>query len=150
MHIREQTPLIETGDVEQFSPEFVAAGLLHLQEVLGKLSRVIENRSNPVDEYNTATLSGGTGSAALVTLQPTYDQMNEKIVSAIVAGPPAAQVTLILGDRQIPLVIPAAGIIPIGPLGMILGRNDTRQLVAQSPGSYFLELMGWADKRFNI
>jgi hypothetical protein len=76
--------------------------------------------------------------------------MPEKIISVLVAGPPAAAVTLILGDRNIPLIIPAAGILPIGPLGMILGRNDPRQLVSATPGTYFLELMGWADSRFSI
>jgi hypothetical protein len=150
MHVRDKETPIRAADEEQFSPEFLAAGLMEMRESLGRLARVIENRSHPVDEYNTATLSGGVGVGAIVNLLPTYDQMNEKIIAAIVAGPPAASVTLVLGDRNIPMVIPAAGIIPVGPMGMILGRNDPRQLIAATPGAYFLELMGWADRRYNI
>lgn len=149
MHVRDKDAPIRTGTEEQITPEFIAAGLLHLQEALGKLATRTENRSNPVDEYNTATLTG-PATTAIVSLQPTYEYMPEKIIAVLVGGPPAAAVTLVLGDRNIPLVIPAIGIIPIGPLGIILGRNDPRQLIAQTPGTYFLELTGWADKRFNI
>lgn len=149
VHIRDKETPIRADDEEQFSPEFVASGLLDLREQLKNLARQTENRSHPVDEYNTASLTGAS-TTAVVTLLPTYEYMPEKIISVLVAGPPAAAVTLVLGDRQIPIVIPAAGILPIGPLGMILGRNDPRQLVSATPGIYFLELMGWADQRFNI
>ena len=149
VHVRDKESPIKTVDEEQYSPEFVAAGLLQLREALGTLARQTENRSNPVDEYNTASYFGAA-TTAVVTLLPTYEYMPEKIISVLVAGPPASQVSLVLGDRNIPLVIPAAGILPIGPLGVILGRNDPRQLIAQTPGTYFLELMGWADRRFNI
>jgi hypothetical protein len=149
VHVRSKDTPIRAEDQEQFSPEFIAAGLLQLREALGTLARQTENRSNPVDEYNTASLSGAA-TTTVVNLQPTYEYMPEKIISVLVAGPPAAAITLILGDRQFPIVIPAAGILPIGPLGMILGRNDPRQLVSATPGTYFLELMGWADRRFNI
>jgi hypothetical protein len=149
VHVRDKGALIRAEDQEQFSPDFIAAGMLELREALGKLARQTENRSNPVDEYNTASLSGGA-TTAVVTLQPIYEYMPEKIISVLVAGPPAASVTLILGDRQLPLILPPSGILPIGPLGMILGRNDPRQLVSATPGAYFLELMGWADARFNI
>lgn len=149
VHVRDKETPIRADDEEQFSPEFVASGLLDLREQLKNLARQTENRSHPVDEYNTASLTGAS-TTAVVTLLPTYEYMPEKIISVLVAGPPAAAVTLVLGDRQIPIVIPAAGLIPIGPLGMILGRNDPRQLISATPGTYFLELMGWADQRFNI
>lgn len=149
VHVRDKETPIQTEDVEQISPEFIAAGLLDLREALGKLARQTENRSNPVDEYNTASLFGAA-TTAVVSLLPTYEYMPEKIISVLVAGPPAAAITLVLGDRQIPIVIPAAGILPIGPLGLILGRNDPRQLIAATPGTYFLELMGWADQRFGV
>lgn len=149
VHVRDKDTPIRAEDQEQFSPEFVAAGLLQLREALGTLARQTENRSNPVDEYQTASLFG-VASTAVVSLLPTYDFMPEKIISVLVAGPPAASVTLVLGDRQFPIIIPPAGILPIGPMAMILGRNDPRQLVSATPGTYFLELMGWADKRFNI
>jgi hypothetical protein len=147
--VRDKETPIRTEDVEQISPEYIAAGLLRIREALNDIARQTENRSNPVDEYNTASLSGAA-TTTVVTLQPTYEYMPEKIMAVLVGGPPASSVTLVLGDRSLPLVIPAAGILPIGPLGIILGRNDPRQLIAQTPGAYFLELMGWADKRYNI
>jgi hypothetical protein len=150
IHVRDKGTAIRAEDTETISPEYIAAGLLQFKEALGDLARQTENRSNPVDEYNTATLSGGVGTSTVVTLQPTYEYMPEKILTAIVAGPPGASITLILGDRQWPIVIPATGILPMGPLGLILGRNDPRQIVSATPGTYFLELTGWADKRFGI
>jgi hypothetical protein len=149
VHVRDKGALIRAEDEEVISPDYIARGLVDLRESLRDLARQTENRAHPVDEYNTASLIGA-GTTTVVNLLPTYEYMPEKIISAIVAGPPAAAVTLILGDRQFPIVIPAAGILPIGPMGMILGRNDARQLVSATPGVYFLELMGWADRRFNI
>jgi hypothetical protein len=140
---------IKTEDVEQFTPEFVAAGLLRLREALGELARQTENKGNPVDEYNSTPITGAA-TESVVTVLPTYEYMPEKIMSVIVTGPPAAACTLILGDRQWPVIIPAAGILPIGPMAIILGRSDPRQLVAATPGQYTLELMGYADRRFAI
>lgn len=149
VHVRDKETPILTADEEQFSPEFLARGLLEMREALTNLARQTENRSSPVDEYNTASLAG-PATTTVVSLQPTYEYMPEKIVSVLVAGPGSAVCTLVLGDRVLPITIPVAGILPIGPLGVILGRNDPRQLVSATPGTYFLELMGWADRRFGI
>lgn len=146
---RDKNAKIRTEDVEPENLAFIAAGLDRMREALGELARQAENRSNPVDEYNTTPITGAA-TESVVTVLPTYEYMPEKIEAVIVAGPPAAAVTLVLGDRQWPLVIPAIGIIPIGPLAVILGRNDPRQLIASVPGQYFLELMGIADRRFSI
>jgi hypothetical protein len=149
VNVRDTDALIGAKDVEQFTPEFMAAGLLRLREALGELARQTENRGNPVDEYNTCPITGAA-SESTVTVLPTYEYMVEKIEAIVVCGPAAAQVTIVLGDRQWPVVIPAAGILPIGPLAIMLSRTDTRMLVAQTPGIYFFELMGIADRRFNI
>jgi hypothetical protein len=138
----------EDADIAQ-SPEYIASGFRRLREALGELARQTENRGNPVDEYNTTPITGAA-TESVVTVLPTYEYMPEKIEAIVVTGPPAASVTLILGDRQWPVIIPAAGILPIGPLAIILGRSDPRQLVAQTPGIYSLELMGIADRRFGI
>jgi hypothetical protein len=138
----------ETGDAELESVSFDALGLAELREQLSVLARGIENRSNPVDEYNSGNISGA-GSSTSVIVQPTYEFMPEKIVAIIVSGP-AGQINLILGDRNLTLVIPASGLLVIAPVQMLLGRTDTRTLTAATPGVYFLELMGWADRRFKI
>lgn len=149
INVRDTNAPIGAQDVEQFSAEFVATGLLHLREALGEIARYAENRSHPVDEYNTVPLTGIATESQLILL-PTYEYMPEKIEAIIVGGPPAATVTLVLGDRQWAVTIPSVGILPIGPLGIILGRSDPRMLVAATPGTYFLELMGIADRRFSI
>jgi hypothetical protein len=146
IHTRQPLPS-ETPDIEQTSPGFEALGLKELVEQVTALARGIENRANPVDEYNTAT--GGSGTATQVVVQPTYEYMPEKIVAIIVCGP-AGNVNLLLGDRNLALVIPASGLLVISPVQMLLSRTDARVLTAQTPGPYFLELMGWADRRFNI
>jgi hypothetical protein len=81
---------------------------------------------------------------------PIYDMMPEKIESIIVSGPAAAAATLTLGDRQMPLIMPASGIVVIAPVAILLGRNDVRQLASAVPGIWFVELMGIADKRFQV
>jgi hypothetical protein len=146
---RDTNAPIKAEDTDYSDPAFIIQGLARLREALGELARQTENRGNPVDEYNTTPITGAA-TESTVTVLPTYEYMPEKIEAVIIAGPPAAAVTLILGDRQWSLVIPAAGILPIGPLAIILGRNDPRQLVAQTPGQYFLEVMGIADRRFRI
>lgn len=149
IHVRDTGAPIKTADVEEFSAEFVAKGFLRLQDAVAGLARELENREHPVDEYNTVPLTGAATESQLV-LQPTYEYMPEKIEAIVVTGPANAAVTLLLGDRQWPVVIPAAGILPIGPLAIILHRSDPRQLIAQTPGIYTLELMGIADRRFEI
>lgn len=148
VYVRDTGAPIRAEDEEQFSPEFIAKGMIALREAFQDIARRTENHAHPVDEYNTCPL-GGSSSQSLLVLQPTYEYMPEKILSVLVVGPPAAQVTLTLGDRVWPLVLPASGVLPIGPVALILGRSDTRQLSAQTTGQYFLELMGFADARFN-
>jgi hypothetical protein len=149
VNVRDTGAPIRTEDSDQFSPEFVASNLIKLREALGELARQTENHGNLVDEYNTCTITGAA-SESVLTVLPTYEYMPEKIISILVAGPPASSITLYLGDRVWPVLIPPAGIMTIGPVALILGRNDLRQLQSATPGNYFLELMGFADRRFAI
>lgn len=146
--VRGSNAPIGTQNTEQFSPEFVAARMLEMREALGSIAREAVNRSYPVDEYNSAPITGAATESA-VTVFATYEYMPEKIESVIVGGP-AGAITLQLGDRVLPLTIPAAGVIVLAPVAIMLSRNDTRQVSAATPGIYFLELMGVADKRFAI
>jgi hypothetical protein len=116
-----------------------------LRNSLGTLARLIENRGYPVDEYNT-----GTGTGTVLSLTPTYEYMPERIESVIITGPPSSIIIVQLGDRTWNLVIPASGVLPIAPLGVILGRSDIRQLTAASSGQYTMELMGYGQRRFEI
>lgn len=138
----------ETGDDEQVSGEYAELGSKRLAAQLQTLAETIENRSNLVDEYNTAAITGA-GSSAQFVVQPTYEYMPEKIESIVITGP-AGAVTLQLGDRIWQLVIPATGYLVIGYVAIVLGRSDPRILTPASPGVYTLELMGIADRRFNI
>lgn len=137
-----------TTDQETESPGYETLGAAQLAEQLSVIARAAENRANVVDEYNSAAVSGA-GSSAAIVVQPTYEYMPEKIESIVITGP-AGAVTLQLGDRIWQLVIPATGILATGFLGLILGRSDARILTPAAAGVYTLELMGIADRRFNI
>jgi hypothetical protein len=147
IHTR-QPEKVRTDDEEQVSTKFEKLGAEQLLEQLVTVARAAENRGNPVDEYNSAGVSGA-GSSASVTVQPTYEYMPEKIETVIVTGPTGA-ITLQLGDRIWALTIPASGILIIGPMALLLGRSDARILTPASAGVYTLELMGIADRRFSI
>jgi hypothetical protein len=136
-----------TDDKEQESAGYTALGVAAFTQQLANIARIVENRTNIVDEYNSAAVSGA-GSAAAITVQPTYEFMPEKIEAIIITGP-AGAVTLQLGDRIWQLVIPAAGFIAFGQMGIVLGRSDARILTPAAAGVYTLELMGIADRRFN-
>lgn len=146
IHTRQPMPA-GTGETDTEDVKFDLEGLQDLREQLTTIARAAENRANPVDEYNSAAISGA-GSSASVTVQPTYEYMPEKIEAIIVSGP-AGTVVLQLGDRLLNLVIPASGILVIAPIAMMLGRSDARILTGP-PGNYLLELMGIADRRFSI
>jgi hypothetical protein len=137
-----------TADAEQESETFEQLGLRDLREELKNIARKIENVGNPVDEYNSASVSGA-GSSAVLTVQPTYEFMPEKITAIIVTGPTGV-IKLQLGDRIWSLTIPAAGILVIAPVAIMLSRTDDRILTPQTPGAYTLELCGIADRRFSI
>lgn len=137
-----------TTDQETESAGYDTLGAAALAEQLANLARSIENRSDIVDEYNSAAITGA-GSSAVVEVFPTYEYMPEKIESILITGP-AGPVQLQLGDRIWQLVIPAAGFLLIGYCGVVIGRSDRRVLTPASGGVYTLELMGIADRRFNI
>jgi hypothetical protein len=136
-----------TTDAEMAPGEFAALGLTKLLNQLENLARQAENRSHPVDEYNTAG-SSVAGTTTSVTVQPTYEYMPEKIETVIVTGPTGA-ITLQLGDRVWALTVPASGLLVIGPMALLLSRTDARILTSATPGVYTLELMGIADQRFD-
>lgn len=147
VHTRQPVPPTTT-DQEQESAGFETLGSAALLEQLGTIARAAENRANPVDEYNSAGVSGA-GSSSSVVVQPTYEYMPEKIESIVITGPTGA-ITLQLGDRIWQLNIPATGILTIGYVGLILGRSDARILTPAAAGIFTLELMGIADRRFKI
>jgi hypothetical protein len=130
--VRGSNAPIGTQDAEIVAPEYIAAGMLALREALGDIARQAENRSNPVDEYNSAPITGAA-TESVVTVFPTYEYMPEKIESVLIGGP-AGAVTLQLGDRVLPLAIPVA--ILLCSIA-ILSRNDLRQLPPQRPVSIF-------------
>lgn len=147
IHTR-QPGKVETTDEEQTAPAFEKRGAEDLLKQLVSIARFAENRANPVDEYNSAAITGA-GSSASITVQPTYEYMAEKIESVIVTGP-TGQINLQLGDRLWTLTIPASGILVIAPISILLGRSDARILTPAAAGVYTLELMGIADRRFSI
>lgn len=147
IHTRNPIPT-EVENKESSEPAAEQLAAVRFLATFGQIARELENRSKPVDEYNSAAISGA-GSSAQVVVQPTYEYMPEKIESVVITGPTGA-VTLALGDRTWALTIPASGVIVIAPIAILLGRTDARTLTPSTAGVYTLELMGIADKRFGV
>jgi hypothetical protein len=82
------------------------------------------------------------------TVTVTYSVAPTVFTTAGIPVQVPAQVTLQLGDRFWNLSMPPTGVIVIAPVGILLNRNDIRQLTGAS-GSYSLELTGIADERFD-
>src|SRR5215831_590299 len=137
----------ETPDREQTAGEFEQIGLDRLRDQLQLIARKLENLGKPVDEYNSAAITGAWSSASL-TVNPTYELVPEKITAIIITGPTGA-IKLQLGDRLWNLTIPATGILVIAPVAVLLSRTDDRILTPQTPGAYTLELCGFGDARFS-
>jgi len=147
IHTR-QPERVQVPDKDMPVEQYIAVGLAMLASKQEEFARRVDNRAHIVDEYQTETIVGD--SQTTITLQATYDFMPEKIESIIINGPASASFTLQLGDRFWSMVMPASGILTIGYVAVLLGRNDPRILTASTSGDWFFELMGVADQRFTI
>jgi hypothetical protein len=138
---------VTVPEIEQVPQKYIALALVHLRNQLARVAKMAEDWSLIVDEYTPMSLS--PESELVLTVQPSYE-ITEYIMEVLVIGPAAATVTLQLGDRVWPLILPATGYISINlaPAGFPLSRSDVRQLTATVAGEYFLELMGRADNRY--
>ena len=142
-HIGVRQPVsLEPDAIDREPMKFIALALAQLHRQFRRMATAIEDHSMPVDNYSPQTVAASTNQ---VNLQPQYES-GEQITSVIIVGP-AGAVTLTLGDRIWPLVIPASGILVIAPISIFLGRDDTRQLNSVTLGQYSLELGGYADTR---
>lgn len=148
IHTRLVEP-VQVEDIENLPATYITTGLMHLAMMAEKLSKQIDDRSKPVDEYqptpfgvNPPTLAIG----ATIELQATFEGILERIDQVLVTGP-AGACTLQLGDRVWALSIPTAGVLVIAPIRIYLSHNDRRVLTAGVQGSYTLELMGYGDVR---
>lgn len=108
-------------DREAEHPGYEAEGMAQFGEALELIARAAENRSNPVDEYNSAAISGA-GSSASLTVQPTYEMMPEKIETVIVTGPQPQQ--------------PAASVYGIANAPVAAGQQITSTTL--QPGTYII------------
>lgn len=115
---------------------------------LAELRRIADDRSRPVNEYQTQTAA--TQSTTKVTLTPEFQQINARIEHIVVTGPVSpATFTLQLGDRFWgPLTMTTTGVFEINPRGLQLSPQDPRILVGSAAGNWTLELTGWADERY--
>lgn len=138
-------PKVEVPDVEQKPATYIVVGMLKLAEEFSKLARMADNRSKAVDEFRPQTLAAD--SELTLEIQADFESITEKIESILVVGPPGT-ITLQLGQRFWPLTIPATGVLVIAPVAILLSNSDRRQIIAQTPGDYALELMGVADERY--
>lgn len=135
---------VDTREFELKPLKYIALALVHLKESFARVPVMLEDNSRPVDVYEPQIFVNSTQTQQ-VTLQPQWET-GERIKFIVITGPPNA-VTLQLGDRFWPLTIPASGFISIGPMALLLSRQDQRILWSATAGAYSLELMGNADSR---
>lgn len=140
--VRKPVPI--TADALEAQPlKFIALALTQLHRQFRRVAIAIEDRSQAVDEYQSQTPTGPVTN--LLQLQPQYES-NERITSILVVGP-AGAATVTLGDRVLPLTIPASGFLILSPVSFFLGRDDLRQLSTATAGQINLILGGYADTR---
>jgi hypothetical protein len=120
--------------------------LNRLEKGIAALARTAQDVSHVVDEYSTEPVIADN--LLTVTVQPEYDKMAERIESVIVTGPPSTAFTLLLGDRSWFVLTDARGLFHVPYAGLLLGRNDQRQLSSAVAGNWTLELTGYADERY--
>lgn len=142
VHVR-QAEQIQVSDIEQEPMKYIALALVHLRNALGKLPKMIEDNSRPVDEYRTQ--SNVADSIVTLNLQPQFEQT--ELIRAILITGPAGLCTLQLGQRFWNLTIPTSGFILISPIWLQIGRDEPRILTGNAAGGYTLELMGHVDER---
>ena len=141
--LREPIPLNAPG--EKTPAEYMAEALVELRDNLKAILKMAGDSTKVFDQYQPQTLIAE--SETNILLQASWEY-TERVETVLITGPVAASVTVQLGDRVWPLVIGVSGFISLTRLGVLLGRSDTRQLTATTPGNYSFELMGHADNRW--
>jgi hypothetical protein len=141
-------PTVKVADTEEPTPaRFMQIALARIDRMLGAISRQIDDRTKPVDEYQVTSEYSGVSILTVEVLRQ-FDRISERITSVLVTGPPTTAFTLQLGDRFLNLTTDASGKVTIAPVSMLLGDNDRRILTSATAGNWTLELMGWADVRY--
>lgn len=129
------------------SPDWVDGAVSRFLAALGDLTKLIEDTSHRVNEYQVQGLLSPEGNNFTIQVTPDYE-VPEIIESVIVTGPPATAYTLQLGKRQWDLTMPASGIQVIAPVKLSLDRDDQRIVTSSTAGNWTLELCGYADFRY--
>lgn len=141
-------PKVGTPDLEiDAASRYQLIALARVEKHLGGIARQLEDRTKPVDEYQVNAIYSATELIASVEVLPQFE-ISEQIQSVLITGPVNTGCTLQLGDRSMSLATDATGKIVIAPVAFLLTRNDRRILTSQTPGSWTLELMGYADARY--
>lgn len=124
----------------------VLVAINRLEKGIAALARTAQDISHVVDEYGTESVTADN--ITTLTVFPEYDKMAERIESVIVTGPPSTAFTLTLGDRTWFVLTNTTGLFHVPYAGILLARNDVRQLASAVPGNWSLELTGYADERY--
>jgi len=127
--------------------KMILVAINRLEKGINALARTVQDTSHSVDEYSTESVI--VDDILTVTVYPEYDKMAERITSVLVTGPPSTAFSLFLGDRAwIGILTDASGKFQVYGTGLLLGRNDVRQLTSAVAGNWTLELTGFADDRY--
>jgi hypothetical protein len=144
---REVGQSVRVADIDpQPDRAFTLAALAKIGAELHDLSVQLYDHSHPFDESQY-------GFSNSVECLPEYES-GEMVQSVLIVAPALNAggtapnpITLQLGGRIMPLVMPATGYIHWEGMAMRLDRNDRRLLTSVNAGYLVLELSGFADVR---
>lgn len=145
--ITPRQPIPVPTEFHEWEPpqRYIYYAMKQAAQEMRRLRMQLEDRTRPVDEYN---ISSSTQAQTICEVQPQFDQFSERIESILLTCSPPQTVMLQLGDRQFPVIMPATGVIVLGPLSMLLDRNMRRIATTTPAAEITMELMGWADERY--
>lgn len=140
-------PVPTAAELDEFEPaqRYLYFAMRQAAAESRRLRMVAEDKSRPVDEYSIST---STETQSTVEVLPQFEFFSERIEAILITCNPPQTVTVQLGDRQWPVIVPASGIVVIAPISMLLDRNMRRIATTSPAAELTMELMGWADERY--
>ena len=133
-------------DVENASelpPNYLEYVMTRTARNLDRIAQWYGNQARLVEEFGGESIELATGETQL-TVVPDYEPANERITSVLVTGPVTTAFVLELGARYMALSTDATGKCLLAPVGFTLTPTSKRLLTTAVPGSWFLQLSGYA------
>jgi hypothetical protein len=136
-------PEVANKESDDLPPHYLEYVMTRTARNLDRIARWYADQARIVEEFAGESSEGATGETVLQVV-PDYEPANERITSVLVTGPPLTAFVLELGARYMTLVTDASGKLLLAPVGFTLTPTSKRLLTTAVPGSWFLQLSGYA------